>query len=107
MSLFDEGVEHERQRIIDLLDQYDIQQLLGGAILMTPKTEPKPTWEGITHKTGSNASYSRGCRCVNCKAAQAEYLKQRLARLTDEQREELRKRKTELMQIRRRNGKAG
>lgn len=30
MSLFDEGVEHERQRIIELLDQYDIEQLLGG-----------------------------------------------------------------------------
>ncbi len=79
MTKFAEGVTAEQNRIIAVLEQYEITKLLGGAILLTPIVEKEDqSWKGVTHKTGSLSSYfRRGCRCDTCKSFVSEYQKHR------------------------------
>jgi hypothetical protein len=79
MTTYEQGVLDEQNRIIALLDQYDIEELLGGGILLRPKIDN--SWKGKQHKTGSLSSYIRGgCRCDACKAFISAYNKERKAR---------------------------
>ena len=79
MNEFERGVLHERERVEALLGQYEIIELLGGAIMLVPVVvKPDRSWKGAVHKTGSLSSYfRRGCRCDTCKEFVSEYQKQR------------------------------
>jgi len=81
MRTYEEGVADEQARVIALFDQYDITELLGGAIMLVPKVEPVDrSWKGLQHKTGSLSSYFRmGCRCDACKALASAWRKERKA----------------------------
>lgn len=77
MKTYDQGIKDEQDRVIAIFDEYDITQLVGGAIILVPKKKAP----GITHTTGSLSSYFRnGCRCDTCKKVASEYVKQRKAR---------------------------
>jgi len=77
MTTYEQGVLDERQRIIDLLDQYEITELIGGGyMLIPPVVKPDRSWKGKQHITGSVAEYiKRGCRCDACKTQMREYTK--------------------------------
>lgn len=78
---YEQGVADERARVIALLDEYEITELKGGAIMLEPKREVvDKSWKGITHTTGSLSSYWRGkCRCDTCKAVATAYARERRA----------------------------
>ena len=82
MTTYDQGVLDERQRIIDLLDQYEITELIGGGYMLTPPViRPDKSWKGKQHITGSVAEYiKRGCRCDACRTQMREYTRERKRR---------------------------
>lgn len=97
---YEQGVADERARVIALLDEYDITELLGGAIMLMPKCEkPMPHTQ---HTLGSLAGYyKKGCRCDACKGVARDWRVGRAESLTEGEKLLRRKRKTVLQRVRR------
>ena len=97
---YEQGVQDERARVITLLDEYEITELLGGAIMLTPKCEkPMPLTE---HTLGSLSGYFKnGCRCDACKSVAKRWQDERFASLDDAEKRKRRDRKTNLQRHRR------
>ena len=79
MTTYEQGVKDAESRITALLDEYDIEELIGGGYILKPRwVMPDKSWKGVQHKTGSVSSYWRnGCRCDACRAFASEYQRER------------------------------
>jgi hypothetical protein len=106
LSLLRRGAELEHDRIVALLDTYDITELQGGVIMLRPKPVEKQA--GVEHATGSLAGYYRkGCRCDGCSRVAREWRDERAESLDDAEKALQRERKTALQRERRLMRKMG
>lgn len=100
LALLRRGAEIEHDRIVALLDTYDITELQGGVIMLRPKEVEKQA--GVEHATGSLAGYYRnGCRCEGCSRVARDWRAERAESLDDAEKVLLRERKTTLQRERR------
>lgn len=100
LALLRRGAEIEHDRIVALLDTYDIIELQGGVIMMRPKVVEKQS--GVEHATGSLAGYYRkGCRCEGCSRVARDWRAERAESLDDAEKVLQRERKTALQRERR------
>jgi hypothetical protein len=78
LAMLRRGAELEHDRIVALLDTYDITELQGGVIMLEPKRVTG--WQGDWHESGSLSSYfRRGCRCDACKGVASAWQRERKA----------------------------
>ena len=79
MTSYEQGVKDAENRIIALLDEFEITELIGGGYMLKPRLVlPDKSWKGVQHKTGSLSQYWRfGCRCDACKGVASVYQRER------------------------------
>ena len=106
LAMLRRGAEIEHDRIVALLDTYDITELQGGVIMLRPKAVEKEP--GVEHATGSLAGYYRkGCRCEGCSRVARDWRSERAESLDDAEKVLQRERKTALQRERRLMRKMG
>ena len=105
LALLRRGAEIEHDRVVALLDTYEITELQGGVIMMRLKAVEKQP--GVEHETGSLAGYYRnGCRCEGCSRVARDWRAERAESLTETEKVSRREHKT-VLQRERRKAKAG